>query len=344
MRQEAGGRRQEAFITLAHGSGGRLAAEFIQRRLAPLFPGLGEMDDAAVLRPKGAGIAFTTDSFVVDPLFFPGGDIGRLAVFGTVNDLAVQGAKPSWLSLAVVAPEGLPLDIFDAVIASVAAAAKETGVSVVTGDTKVVERGGLSGLILNTAGIGEMIPGADLSAARITAGDAIIVSGPIGAHEVAVLSQRHSLGFDKIQSDCAQVACLAGELVGRLKDAVRWMRDPTRGGLATVLNEMAVAAKATIEIVEDQIPIEPAVQNAADILGLDPLYLACEGRFVAVVAGPRAEEALRRLKLRPGGENTAIIGSVTGVDNEHPQVRLNTRFGSRRILRYLAADQQPRIC
>lgn len=335
--------RQE-FITLAHGSGGRISAEFIQRRLAPHFPGLGEMDDAAVLRPQGGGIAFTTDSFVVDPLFFPGGDIGRLAVFGTVNDLAVQGAKPSWLSLSVVAPEGMPLDIFDAVIMSVAGAAKEAGVAVVTGDTKVVEKAGLTGLILNTAGIGEMIPGADLSASRITAGDAIIVSGPVGAHEVAVLSRRHGLGFDKIRSDCAPVAGLSGELVGRLKDEVKWMRDPTRGGLATVLNELAVAAKATIEISEDQVPIEPAVQDASDILGLDPLYLACEGRFVALVDGPRAEEGLRRLKLRPGGESAAIIGVVTGVNNGHPQVQLNTKFGSRRILRYLAADQQPRIC
>jgi len=336
--------RQDAFITLAHGSGGRLAAEFIQRRLAPFFPGLGEMDDAAVLRPTGRDIAFTTDSFVVDPLFFPGGDIGRLAVFGTVNDLAVQGAKPSWLSLAVVAPEGLPLDLFDAVVASVAAAAAEAGVSVVTGDTKVVERSGLNGLLLNTAGIGEMIPGVDLSAARIASDDAIIVSGPVGAHEIAVLGQRHGLGFDNIQSDCAQIAGLAGELAGECGAAVKWMRDPTRGGLATVLNELAVAAKATIDISEGLIPLDPAVRDASEILGLDPLYLACEGRFVAVIARSHSEEALKRLRLRPDGAGAALIGAVTDVGSRHPQVRLLTGFGSRRILRYLASDQQPRIC
>jgi hydrogenase expression/formation protein HypE len=335
---------QERLVKLGHGSGGRLTAELIDEVMRPNLGGLGGLDDAAVIQLGGAEAAFTTDSFVVDPLFFPGGDIGRLGVFGTVNDLAVQGARPAWLSLAVVMAEGLPMSTLEAVVVSVGAAAREAGVKVVTGDTKVVERGGVDGLILNTAGVGRLLPDAALSAERVETGDAIIVSGPVGGHEMAVLSHRHGLGFDQVKSDCASVAEPAAGLLKALGPGVKWMRDPTRGGLATALNELAVSRRATIEVDEAAVPVQGVVRDAAEILGLDPFYLACEGRFVAVVAESLAGNAVAALRAFPEGSDCRIIGSVASADNGRSQVVLRTRFGSRRILRYLAADQQPRIC
>lgn len=331
----------EEVIRLGHGSGGRLSAEFIETIIKPRFQGLGELDDAAIIKARNARLAFTTDSFVVDPVVFPGGDIGRLAVFGTVNDLSVQGAHPKWLSLSVVAAEGFSLTLFEQIIESVARAVKEVGVSVVTGDTKVMQRGALDGLLLNTAGIGLVADGAQISAARIEAGDRIFVSGDIGSHEMAVMCHRHDLGIENLLSDCGPIDKTASALVNELGGRVKWMRDPTRGGFATVLNELAFAVNAVININEGAIPVNPLVSDAAQILGLDPLYLACEGRFVAVVekrAGNRAKKILRQYD-----DSASEVGAIVKT-NSIPQVQLNTIYGSRRILRYLAADQQPRIC
>lgn len=344
MRSEEGKIQNDTeLVTLGLGAGGRASSDFVRTRLAPLFGGL-DLEDAAIVNVNGPNVAFTTDSFVVEPLFFPGGDIGRLAVFGTVNDLAVRGAAPAWLSLGVVAAEGFSMPALMDVMKSVAAAAREAGVRVVTGDTKVVDRESLDGLILNTAGIGDILPGALLSADRVRDGDTVVVSGPIGAHELAVLSSRHGLGLGRLLSDCAPVSALAAGIVEEFQHGIKWMRDPTRGGLATVLNEFAVARNAAVAIEETAVPIENDVRHAADILGLDPFYLACEGRFVAIVDKSVAAEVVARLKRRPDGRAAAEIGSVVTVGADNPKVELYTKYGSRRILRYLAADQQPRIC
>jgi hydrogenase expression/formation protein HypE len=302
------------------------------------------MDDAAVINTNEGGFAFTTDSFVVEPIFFPGGDIGRLAVFGTVNDLAAQGADPAWLSLAVVGAEGFSMAELGAIIDSVNSAAVEAGVAVVTGDTKVIERGGLKGLILNTAGLGGLRPGAAISAARVEAGDSLIVSGTIGEHEAAVLCHRYGFGLDSVSSDCGPVTRAAGAVIDKLGEDLKWMRDPTRGGLATVVNELSRQRGAEIEIVETEVPISGPVTDAADILGLDPYYLACEGRLVFVVAPHVAEDALDALRDKGGCPDAREIGRVIRTEADHPLVVLRTELGGRRVLRYLAADQQPRIC
>lgn len=337
-------KRDAEVVTLSLGAGGRLSSEFVQTRIAPLFGGPTTLEDAAVLDAGGVALAFTTDSFVVDPLFFPGGDIGRLAVFGTVNDLAVSGAVPAWLSLGIVAGEGLSMASLTAVTKSIAVAAGEAEVRVVTGDTKVIDKASLNGLMLNTAGIGLMSPRADLSAIRIEAGDAVVVSGHIGAHEMAVLSERHNLGLSMITSDCGSVSKIAAGLINEFQSSVKWMRDPTRGGLATVLNELAAARGATIEIKEANIPIDDAVRDAAEILGLDPLYLACEGRVVAIVDRSAADAIVNYIRQTCGGVSASVIGEVTSVGSPEFRVELKTSFNNRRILRYLAADQQPRIC
>ncbi len=335
---------EQGMVRLAHGSGGRVSAEFIENKVAPLFPYLHSHSDSAVIQTNAESLAFTTDSFVIDPLFFPGGDIGRLSVCGTVNDLAVQGARPTWLSLAIVMAEGLPMETVLNILDSVARTATEVGVKVVTGDTKVVERGAVDGLFINTAGIGEMLPKAHLGVVRLAPGDEIIVSGDVGSHEMAVLGHRHDLGFDHIVSDCGPVNKVAGSLINELGAGVKWMRDPTRGGLATVLNELATSIGAVINIEESSIPVAGSVQDACEVLGLDPLYLACEGRLVAIVEKGRGVEAAKLLKKLPEGSKSVVIGSITEIRDTHPQVQLHTKFNNRRVLRYLAADQQPRIC
>lgn len=328
-------------LKLGHGSGGRMTAELIESFMADGFA-LGEMDDAAVIDFGGAKLAFTTDSFVVDPLFFPGGNIGRLAVFGTVNDLAAQGADPRWISLSVVGAEGFPMARLRQIIDSVAEAAREAGVEIVTGDTKVVERGGLTGLILNTAGIGKVKENADISATRVDAGDVLLVSGPVGGHEAAVLCRR--FGFGELESDCGPVVRPASAVIEAVGRDLKWMRDPTRGGLATVLNELSRQRRARIEIIESAVPVTKEVMDASDILGLDPLYLACEGRLVFVVSADAADDAVRALREDGGCPRAAGIGSVLSTEAEQPIVECRTELGGRRILRYLAADQQPRIC
>jgi hydrogenase expression/formation protein HypE len=332
-----------AVLQLGHGSGGLMTADLIDSFAGPGFQ-LGEMDDAAVIETDEGGFAFTTDSFVVEPIFFPGGDIGRLAVFGTVNDLAAQGAEPAWISLAVVGAEGFPMAELREIIKSVNSAAVEAGVVVVTGDTKVVERGGLKGLILNTAGLGRLRSSAPISASRVEPGDALVVSGPIGEHEAAVLCHRYGFGLDSVSSDCCSVASAAGAVMNKLGEKLKWMRDPTRGGLATVLNELSRQRRAEIEIVETQVPISGPVTDAADILGLDPYYLACEGRLVFVVAPDAVEAALKALRDEGGCPEAREIGRVIQTGADHPLVVLRTELGGRRVLRHLAADQQPRIC
>lgn len=334
----------QGVVRLAHGSGGRVSAEFIQHKVAPLFPDLHSHRDSAVIQTSAADLAFTTDSFVIDPLFFPGGDIGRLSVCGTVNDLAVQGARPAWLSLALVIAEGLPMKTVLKILDSVAKTAREVGVKVVTGDTKVVERGAVDGLFVNTAGIGEILPNATLGLERLAPGDEIIVSGDVGAHEMAVLGHRHNLGFNQIVSDCGPVNEVAASLINEFGSDVKWMRDPTRGGLATVLNELASLTRAVIDVEETKIPIKESVLNATEVLGLDPLYLACEGRLVAILEKGRGEAAVKLIRKLPEGTESAVIGSITEIKAKRPQVQLHTKFNSRRVLRYLAADQQPRIC
>lgn len=330
-------------LRLGHGSGGRLTAELIEGFFGDGFEP-GELDDAAAFSLGKERLAFTTDSFVVEPLFFPGGDIGRLAVYGTVNDLAAQGAEPAYLSLAVVGSEGFSLDELRRIMESVSQAAVEAGVRVVTGDTKVIERGGLKGLILNTAGVGRIRDGANISVERVAAGDIVVVTGPIGDHEAAVLCHRYDFGVDHIKSDCASVAQPAAAVIDKIGGNLRWMRDPTRGGLATVLNELAAQIGARIEATESAIPISPAVRDAADILGLDPLYLACEGRLLLVVAPESADETVEILRNQGDCPEAVAIGKVIEVGSTRPRVELKTEFGGRRILRYLAADQQPRIC
>ncbi len=328
---------------MGHGSGGRLTAELIDGFFGAGFEP-GELDDAATVSLGQERFAFTTDSFVVDPLFFPGGDIGRLAVFGTVNDLAAQGAEPAYLSLAVVGSEGFELDLLRRIMGSVSEAAVEAGVRVVTGDTKVMEHSALRGVVLNTAGVGRLRDGAQISAGRVQAGDIVIVTGPLGDHEAAVLCHRYDFGLDGVKSDCASVAGAAAAVIGAVGQELRWMRDPTRGGLATVLNELASQIGASVEIVQSAVPVSPAVRDTADILGLDPLYLACEGRLVLVVSAQSADEAVAALQERGGCPQAIAVGRVNETGSARPRVELLTEFGGRRILRYLTADQQPRIC
>jgi hydrogenase expression/formation protein HypE len=322
---------RDELVTLAHGSGGkathRLVEDLFVKELSnPLLDRLG---DAAV----ADGLAFTTDSFVVKPLFFPGGDIGELAVNGTVNDLAVAGAEPLWLSAGFVIEEGFPLDDLRRIVRSMALAAQAAGVAVVAGDTKVVERGSADGLFVTTAGIGRM----QATFGRPLVGDKVILSGTIGDHGFAVLVARGDLKLEtELESDTAPLNRLTAALI-EVGPALRWMRDPTRGGVATALNEFAGATGLAVRLDEQAIPIRPEVAGAAEILGIDPLYVANEGKLVAVVAPDAADEALRRL-----GGDAAIVGEL---EPEPPGlVLLDTALGGSRIVDMLVGDPLPRIC
>ena len=345
----------DKIITLDYGSGGKKTSALIENCIVPAFrnDALSQLGDGAVL--EGAGkLVFSTDSFVVSPCFFPGGDIGKLAVCGTVNDIAVSGGDAKYLSLALIIEEGFPENDLARVIASAARAAEKAGVTVVTGDTKVVERGRGDGIYINTAGIG-FLAQEGLSPERIREGDAVLVSGTVGDHGTAVMLARNkNLVEGEILSDCADISGLAAAL-RPLGNDLRVMRDPTRGGVATTLCEFVERrpgestsqgggeeAGCGIELFEKQIPVSPDVAAACDILGLDPLYSANEGKLLAVVAGERAEEALSYLRMTPGGENAAVIGTVT---KAHPgKVTVRTAFGGSRILTKLAGAQLPRIC
>ncbi len=336
-------------VLLAHGSGGRLSHELVERLFCPAFANsiLAEMNDAATFgpatpAPPGSRLAFTTDSYVVSPIFFPGGDIGRLAVCGTVNDLATSGAAPLYLSAAFILEEGLPLADLKRVVESMRCSAEEAGVAIVTGDTKVVHRGAADRLFITTAGVGLVPPGAHISGANAKPGDAVLLSGTIGDHGIAVLSQREGLSFGApVQSDVAPLNRMVAALLEACPE-VHVLRDPTRGGLATTLNELAAQSRAGIVIEEAAIPVAEAVRGACEMLGFDPLYVANEGKMVAIVPGEAAEAALVAMRSSPYGAQAAIIGRVRA---EHPgRVVMRTRFGTSRIVDMLSGELLPRIC
>jgi len=330
-------------VQLAHGGGGRVMRELLEGLFLPAFdnPALGARLDSAVVACGTARIAFTTDTYVVHPRVFPGGDIGTLAVYGTVNDLAMAGARPLYLSAGFVLEEGLPLAELERVVHSMRTAADVCGVALVTGDTKVVDRGKGDGLYVNTAGIGTVPDGLVLGPPRVRPGDAILVSGAVGRHGIAVLSVREGLAFEtEVASDCASVAPLVVALLDAGID-VRCLRDPTRGGLATVLNEIALDGGVGIEIDERAVPVDDAVAGACEILGLDPLYVACEGRLVAFVPDREAERALTLIRGHAIGVDASRIGTVSTAGET---VTLRTRLGTRRVLDLLSGEQLPRIC
>ena len=336
----------ETRVLLAHGGGGRLTRRLVERLMLPALenPALAALLDGAVLDPVAGRLAFTTDGFVVQPLFFPGGDIGSLAVYGTVNDLAMCGARPVALSLGLILEEGLPMEQLERVVASVARAAREAGVRVVTGDTKVVEHGKGDGVFIHISGIGVLRPGAPLGPRAVRPGDGVLVSGPIGQHGIAVLAVRDGLAFDApIASDCACVAPAVHALLDA-GIAVRCLRDPTRGGVATALNEIAQQAEVSIVLEESSVPVSDEVAGACEILGLDPLYVACEGRFLAIVAEDDLERAVALLRARADTPLAAAIGQVRASDLAGPMVAMTTVLGAERVLDPLSGEQLPRIC
>lgn len=338
-------RKQNKKILLAHGGGGRLTNDLIANTIVPKFSNdiLSKLTDSADLDLPSASVCFTTDSYVVKPLFFNGGDIGKLAVCGTINDLAVAGAKPLALSFSLIIEEGFELNTLEKVLTSAAQAARDADVLIVTGDTKVVETGAADGLFINTAGLGTKLPGADLSFRRVAPGDKVIVNGTIGDHGMTIISQREDIKFDSpLQSDCAPLADLISKL---MKDPgpVKFMRDPTRGGLAATLNEIASAADCDIELNETDIPIDPTVQAAADMLGFDILNIANEGKVVIVVAEDSARDVLKICRSGPLGKNAAIIGTVRKPQGA-PVVELITKIGGRRIVQTPYGRELPRIC
>jgi hydrogenase expression/formation protein HypE len=338
-------RIKEERITLAHGAGGKATHTLIDALFLEAFrnPLLEPLEDQAVLNVGGARVAFTTDSYVVSPLFFPGGDIGDLAVNGTVNDLAMSGARPLYLSCGFILEEGFPVADLERIAASMAAAAQVAGVSIVTGDTKVVQRGKADGCYINTAGVGVLERPIELGAHRCRPGDAILVSGPIGDHGVTVMLARGELEIESdVVSDTAPLHELVAALLDAVPQGVRAMRDATRGGVATILNEMAKASSVAVILEEDKVPVRPEVNGACEILGIDPLYVACEGRFVIVVDGDAADAALAALRGQPGGEGAAIVGRIK--DDPPGLVLLKTSFGGTRIVDMLVGDPLPRIC
>ena len=331
-------------ILLGHGSGGKLSAELLKDVFLPALgnPILNRLEDQAIVSLNGTRLAITTDSFVVKPLFFRGGDIGSLAVHGTINDLAMGGAEPLWLSAAFILEEGLPTETLRRVVASMHQSAANAGVPIVTGDTKVVEKGSADGLFINTTGIGRVRDGISLSASQAQPGDAILVSGFLGDHGIAILAEREGLQFEtQVQSDSAALHTLVARLLDATQE-VRSLRDPTRGGLSSTLNEIATSSHVGMELNETAIPVREEVRGACEMLGLDPMYVANEGKLVAVVASSAAPAALQALRAHPLGKDAAIIGQVT---HDHPRlVVMRTPFGTTRIVDMLAGDQLPRIC
>lgn len=330
-------------IIMAHGSGGKLAHELIENTFLKALsnPLLAKMDDSALFDVKGR-LAFTTDSYVVNPIFFPGGDIGRLAVCGTINDLAMSGAIPLYLSLAFIIEEGLSLEDLARVLRSVQAVSTEAGVQIVTGDTKVVNRGSADKLFVNTSGVGLVPEGVNVSGSNARPGDKVILSGPIGDHGIAVLSQREGLSFStELKSDCAPLNGLVADMI-KASPRIRAMRDPTRGGVATTLNELAAQSKVGITVDEGKIPVRDEVRGACEMLGLDPLYVANEGKLVAVVASEDAEAVLEEMQQNAYGKEASIIGEVR---QDHPgRVVMKTTIGASRIVDMLVGDPLPRIC
>ena len=330
-------------IVLAHGSGGKLSQQLIRSMLFPEFQNefLNVAHDGAIITVNGTRLAFSTDSFVVNPIFFPGGDIGKLAIYGTVNDLAMCGARPLYLSTGFILEEGLPMQEFWAVVNSMRTAAATAGVDLVTGDTKVVDRGKADKIFINTSGIGIVPIGVNICPERARAGDKVIVSGEIAVHGIAIMSVREGLEFEtEVSSDTAPLSDLVSVILG-VAD-IHVLRDPTRGGVTSALTEIAQSARVGIFLDEARIPISEEVKGACEILGLDPLYVANEGKLLAIVADDESAPVLSAMRGHPLGRNAAIIGIVT---DEHPGlVTMKTRIGGTRVVDMLSGEQLPRIC
>ncbi|MEZ5366835.1 MAG: hydrogenase expression/formation protein HypE [Bryobacterales bacterium] len=331
-------------VLLGHGGGGRLSGELIQKVFLKRLqdPLLQRLDDQAIFDSPGARLAFTTDSFVVKPLFFPGGDIGSLAVYGTVNDLAMGGAIPRYMSLAMILEEGLPLETLETVTESIARAAERCGVAIVTGDTKVVEHGSGDGLFINTTGIG-VVPGTiDLSAANVRPGDVILLSGSLGDHGITIMAKREGIDLEcDLESDSAPLDQMVRGMI-EAHSGIRCMRDPTRGGLASALNEIAAVAGVSMRLDEARIPIKAPVRGACELLGLDPLYVANEGKLVAIVAPEAADAVLVAMRATELGHDAARIGVVR--EGRSGLVTISTSLGAERVVDMLSGDQLPRIC
>jgi hydrogenase expression/formation protein HypE len=331
-------------IQLDHGAGGRASQELVVRTFMPAFenPILRELNDSALLDFGDVRLAMSTDSYVVDPIFFPGGDIGSLAVHGTVNDLAMRGARPYYLSAGFILEEGLDLADLERLLHSMATAAREAGVQVVAADTKVVPRGKADKIFINTAGLGTIPPGVDIAGQNAQAGDVILINGPMGDHGIAVLSTREGLSFQtEIRSDSAALNSLVSGMLEQ-SQKIHVLRDPTRGGVATALNEVALQSGVGIRLEESRLPVRPAVSAACEMLGLDPLYVANEGKVLALVAPEEADLVLDAMRWHPLGHDACIIGQVI---SEHPgRVLLQTEIGGRRIVDMLSGEQLPRIC
>jgi hydrogenase expression/formation protein HypE len=332
-------------IVMGHGGGGKLGNELVEHLFLPAFrnPALENLGDAAILELGSGRLAMSTDSFVVQPLFFPGGSIGALAVNGTVNDLAVSGAEPKYLSASFILEEGFPLAQLAAIVSAMADAAAEAGVRIVTGDTKVVERGHGDGCYINTAGVGVLRQGINVGPNRAQVGDVVLVSGTIGDHGMAIMSVREGLEFEsQIRSDCAALNGMIADVLEAVGPAVHTMRDPTRGGLASTLNEIATAATVGIDIDEAKVPVRSEVQSACELLGLDPVYVANEGKAVFFVAPDSSDRALEVLRASSLGRDAARIGVVTA---QHPRMLVaRTAMGANRVIATQIGEQLPRIC
>jgi hydrogenase expression/formation protein HypE len=334
-------------ITLSHGSGGKATHNLIEGVFAPAFsnPLLDPMDDSAILGLNGTGqrLAFTTDTYVVSPLFFPGGDIGRLAVHGTINDLAMAGAEPLYLSAGFILEEGFPISDLRRIVASMAQAASEAGVAIVTGDTKVVQRGKADGIFINTSGVGIIRATRQIGQTQLQPGDKVLLSGPIGDHGIAIMLAREELDIETdIESDTAPLHTLTALLLTVAGEGVHCLKDPTRGGVATALNEMALGSEVSIALDENTIPVRSGVRGACEILGLDPLTIANEGKLLAIVSPEKAGAALAAMQAHPLGREAAIIGSVQAEPSG--LVFLRTDIGGMRVLDMLVGDPLPRIC
>lgn len=331
-------------ILLAHGGGGKLMNQLIEKMFLSAFGAgkTGDRHDAALLEVKGRKLAFTTDSYVVRPLFFPGGNIGELAVYGTVNDLAMRGARPEYMSVGFILEEGLSMEVLWKVVQSMSEAAGKAGIRIVTGDTKVVDRGKGDGIFINTSGVGTIVKGANISPKNIKVGDALLVNGDVGRHGMAIMAVREGLEFEsQIESDTAPLSDLVLKLLSK-GIRVRCLRDLTRGGLVSALNELAQVSKKSINIDEKQVPVRDDVKGACEILGLDPFYVANEGRLVAFVDPKDATRALKIMNAHPEGKGAALIGHVT--KEPGPLVTMKSRIGAIRILDMHTGEQLPRIC
>ncbi len=332
-------------VLLDHGSGGLASSELIEQVFIKHLdnPILRSLEDSAIIENQPGNLAFTTDSYVVDPLFFPGGDIGKLAVHGTINDLAMRGAKPLGLSLGLILEEGFAFDELERVIISIADACNEAGVHILTGDTKVVPKGKGDKIFINTSGIGVVDPNLDISSKKAQVGDSVILSGTMGDHGITIMSKRAGIALEgNLRSDTMALHKLVQKLLAEIPEAVHTLRDPTRGGVATTLNEVAENSGLAIELVEEQLPIRPEVHSACEMLGLDPMYLANEGKCLVIVSGDATDRALEILRATEEGKDATVIGTLT--DGKAGRVTVTTPIGGSRVVTPLHGEPLPRIC